>query len=80
MDTIKIDRSFVDGLDKRTKDRSIIEAVLTLGTALGMETIAEGVETAAQAEFLAERGCTFAQGYFYAPAVDAPQARMQLIG
>jgi len=80
VDTIKIDRSFVDGLDKRTKDRSIIEAVLTLGTALGMETIAEGVETAAQAEFLAERGCTFAQGYFYAPAVEAPQAQMQLIG
>lgn len=80
VDTIKIDRTFVDGLDKRAKDRSIIGAVLTLGTALGMATIAEGVETAAQAKFLAERGCTFAQGYFYSPAIDAPQAGLQLAG
>ncbi|MBU2342443.1 MAG: bifunctional diguanylate cyclase/phosphodiesterase, partial [Alphaproteobacteria bacterium] len=78
VDTIKIDQTFVHGLADRTKDRSIVEAVLMLGTALGMTTIAEGVETAGQADFLAERGCTFAQGFYYAPAIDAPHAEAYL--
>jgi diguanylate cyclase (GGDEF)-like protein len=78
VDTIKIDGSFVDGIDKSRRDRSITEAVLTLGAALGMTTIAEGVETAAQAAFLKARGCTFAQGFLIAPALDALQAEAHI--
>ncbi|WP_126174628.1 putative bifunctional diguanylate cyclase/phosphodiesterase [Altericroceibacterium xinjiangense] len=79
VDTIKIDGSFVHGLDKRSKDRSIIEAVLTLGNALGMTTIAECVETQAQADFLKARGCAFAQGFLFAPALDALRAKAHLV-
>jgi diguanylate cyclase (GGDEF)-like protein len=80
VDTIKIDRSFVDGLDKRSKDRSITEAVLMLGAALGMTTVAEGVETEAQAAYLKAHGCTFAQGFLFSPAVDASNAEAQMRG
>jgi diguanylate cyclase (GGDEF)-like protein len=74
VDTIKIDRSFVNGIDRSPRDRAITEAVLMLGEALGMTTIAEGVETATQALFLKTNGCTYAQGFLIAPALDALQA------
>jgi len=80
VDTIKIDGSFVSGIDKSGRDRAITEAVLALGTALGMTTIAEGVETAAQAAFLKARGCTFAQGFLIAPALDALHAEAHIHG
>jgi len=70
VDTIKIDRSFVAGLGDSAEDRAIIEAVLRLGEALGMTTVAEGVETEAQADYLRAHGCTLAQGFLYAPALD----------
>ncbi|MEO6634454.1 MAG: bifunctional diguanylate cyclase/phosphodiesterase, partial [Devosia sp.] len=74
VDTIKIDRSFVAGLVDCAEDRAIVEAVLRLGEALGMTTVAEGVETQAQAEYLRLHGCTIAQGFLYAPAVAATEA------
>jgi diguanylate cyclase (GGDEF)-like protein len=80
VDTIKIDRSFVSALDRSSKDRSITEAVLLLGAALGMTTIAEGVETAAQAEFLKAHGCTQAQGFWFGPAVDAAHVECHMMG
>lgn len=80
VDTIKIDRSFVSALDRSSKDRSITEAVLLLGAALGMTTIAEGVETAAQADFLKAHGCTQAQGFWFGPAVDADHVECHMMG
>jgi diguanylate cyclase (GGDEF)-like protein/PAS domain S-box-containing protein len=71
VDTIKIDRSFVAGLGESAEDRAIVEAILRLGEALGMTTVAEGVETQAQAEHLRVHGCTLAQGFLFAPALDA---------
>ena len=71
VDAIKIDRSFVAGLGDSAEDRAIIEAILRLGEALGMTTVAEGVETEAQADYLRAHGCTLAQGFLYAPALDA---------
>jgi diguanylate cyclase (GGDEF)-like protein/PAS domain S-box-containing protein len=73
VDTIKIDRSFVAGLGDSAEDRAIIEAVLRLGEALGMTTVAEGVETLAQAEYLTAHGCTLAQGFLFAPAIDTAE-------
>ena len=75
VDVIKIDRSFVDGIPEGSKNQSITEAVLMLGATLGLVTIAEGVETPEQAAFLRARGCTFAQGYLFSPAVDAFHAK-----
>lgn len=71
VDAIKIDRSFVAGVDHAVGDRAIVEAILRLGVALGMKTVAEGVETAAQADYLRAQGCMLAQGFLFAPAIEA---------
>jgi len=71
VDTIKIDSSFVAGIDTSPRDRAITEAVLALGSALGMTTVAEGVETQAQADFLVAHGCQLGQGFLFAPAIEA---------
>lgn len=71
VDTIKIDRSFVAGIGRSASDQAIVEAVLRLGDALGMTTVAEGIETRAQADFVRLHGCTHAQGYLFAPALAA---------
>jgi diguanylate cyclase (GGDEF)-like protein/PAS domain S-box-containing protein len=63
VDAVKIDKSFVDGLASGPVDREIVQAVIRLATAVGMQTIAEGVETTAQREQLRLLGCTMLQGY-----------------
>ncbi|MGE0240167.1 MAG: EAL domain-containing protein [Parvibaculaceae bacterium] len=63
-DKIKIDRSFVDKLDKQRKSASIIRAVLALGRSLEIPVLAEGIETKAHLDFLRKEGCDEAQGYF----------------
>ena len=62
-DTIKIDRSFVHGIDGDTERRAIVRAVAQLAAALGMGTTAEGVETAAELDCVRAEGCTDVQGY-----------------
>lgn len=64
IDRLKIDQSFVQHVE-RGDDASVVEAVVALATSLRMNVIAEGVETAAQAEFLLGIGCNEAQGYRY---------------
>lgn len=71
VDTLKIDKSFVAGIADRADDRAIIEVVLRLGEALSLTTVAEGVETEAQAAFLRGRGCKLAQGYLFARPLPA---------
>lgn len=65
IDYLKIDRSFVTDLPDSTNDVAIVEAMLAIAKSLGMCTIAEGIETAAQHEFLLRAGCSEGQGYFY---------------
>ena len=66
VDTLKIDQSFVAGIEKRPSDDAIVEVILRLGDALGLTIVAEGVETESQAAFLRRRGCKLAQGYLFA--------------
>jgi diguanylate cyclase (GGDEF)-like protein/PAS domain S-box-containing protein len=66
VDTVKIDKSFVDGLDTGPVDREIVQAVIRLAAAVGMQTVAEGVETPAQRDQLQLLGCTMLQGYLLA--------------
>ena len=76
IDGIKIDRGFVDGVDTDRQRAAILEAILTLTDRLDAIAIAEGVETAAQAQLLYSFGCTMAQGYYFglpAPAPDGLQ-------
>ncbi|MGK7905415.1 MAG: EAL domain-containing protein [Hormoscilla sp.] len=65
-DTIKIDKSFVWGLDDKANSRSICQAIVDLSQALGMTVVAEGVEKSSHVDALREIGCTFGQGYFFA--------------
>ncbi|MFG6485056.1 putative bifunctional diguanylate cyclase/phosphodiesterase [Roseateles sp. BYS78W] len=64
---LKIDRSFVQGLPGDPSDVGIANAIVQMGRALGLQVIAEGVETEAQRDFLAQAGCHEFQGYLFAP-------------
>lgn len=68
VDVLKIDRSFVSGIGKNPDDTAIVRALLGLGKSLGIETVAEGIETAAQAEFVASHGCDIGQGFLFGAA------------
>lgn len=69
--SMKLDRSLVRDLPRDAEDRAIISAVVSAGHALGLELIAEGVETAAQQTFLTGIGCDAAQGYFFSQPLTA---------
>jgi diguanylate cyclase (GGDEF)-like protein len=65
-DILKIDRSFVDGLGADAHDAAIVQAIVVLAHALELIVVAEGVETAPQAEYLREVGCDLCQGFYFA--------------
>jgi diguanylate cyclase (GGDEF)-like protein/PAS domain S-box-containing protein len=65
VDVIKIDRSIVEGLSQDRGDSAIVAATLTLAHALGLEVIAEGVETSEEVAELQALGCDFGQGYYW---------------
>lgn len=68
VDVIKIDRSFISGIGRNFDDTAIVRALIGLGKSLGIATVAEGIETAAQAEFVRSHGCDFGQGYLFGKA------------
>jgi diguanylate cyclase (GGDEF)-like protein/PAS domain S-box-containing protein len=73
IDDIKIDQSFVKDLENDADSAAIIFAVINLGVSLGMDVVAEGVETVGQANFLRAKGCPQVQGNLYAPPMAAAQ-------
>jgi diguanylate cyclase (GGDEF)-like protein/PAS domain S-box-containing protein len=75
VNTLKIDRTFVSGLESDAGDAAIVKAVVSLGHNLGVEVVAEGVETAFQASLLQRMSCDLVQGYHFGrpmPAGDVP--------
>ena len=74
IDLLKIDRSFVSGMLGDRDKIAIVKAVLSLAQALGMRTVAEGIETAEQAQMLAALGCDYGQGYHFARPLEAEDA------
>ena len=70
VDAIKIDRSFVGTMEEREGSRTIVESTIELGHGLGLEVVAEGVETLATFNRLTELGCDYAQGYFLSRPLD----------
>jgi len=67
IDTLKIDKSFVDDIiDKDESGRLLVNTILSMGKSLNLKTVAEGVETKEQFEFLRDNGCDTIQGYYFA--------------
>ena len=73
IDTLKMDKSFLDDVPGDVRDEALVRAIVELGSTLDLQLVAEGVETAEQAAALAALGCPFGQGYHFArpmPHVD----------
>lgn len=71
IDALKIDRSFINGLESKKKNIDITKAIITLAHSLGLDVIAEGVETEEQLEILRSLGCEGGQGYLFSQPLDA---------
>jgi EAL domain-containing protein (putative c-di-GMP-specific phosphodiesterase class I) len=78
MNEIKIDRSFVMNMDKDENDAVIVRSTIDLGRNLGLEVVAEGVETADVTAALATRGCDVIQGYWVCPPLPADEVELWL--
>ena len=71
VDTLKIDRSFVDGVEDSPEQKAIVKAIIVLASSLNMQVVAEGVENPRQQSLLKSFGCNLVQGYLVSRPVDA---------
>ena len=78
-DVLKIDRSFISEMLTNSESREIVKVVLGLGNNLAMDIVAEGVETAEQANMLKSLGCKYGQGYFFSKPLDSVAATRCLV-
>lgn len=74
LDCLKIDRSFIDGMGRERESAAIVHSIIHLGHALGLEVVAEGVETEAHLQALRVAGCSHYQGYYLARPLEAEVA------
>jgi diguanylate cyclase (GGDEF)-like protein/PAS domain S-box-containing protein len=79
IDCIKIDQSFIAGLGAKAQHTTIVNAIVDLGHNLGMEVVAEGIETEGQLDFLRSVGCNSGQGFLFSRAVPAVEVRSFLV-
>jgi EAL domain-containing protein (putative c-di-GMP-specific phosphodiesterase class I) len=80
VDTLKIDRSFVERLGQQSDDATLARTIVQLGQSLGMSTVAEGIEHSEQFLALRRMGCERAQGYYFSRPLPAIQAGAVLTG
>lgn len=73
VDILKIDKSFIDGIGRNSKDEAIIKAIIALSKNLNLRVVAEGVETKSQTEFLLSEGCRIIQGYYFCEPMPAAE-------
>ncbi len=79
-DGLKIDKSFVEGIDSRTKNREIVHSTIMLAHRLGMEVVAEGIEATGEGEVLQQLGCEYGQGTLFDHPLPAAEAARHLFG
>lgn len=70
---VKIDKSFIHGITENQEDLEIVKAIIALSRSLGLDIIAEGVETEEQRDILFEYGCEYIQGYYYSQPLAAEE-------
>jgi EAL domain-containing protein (putative c-di-GMP-specific phosphodiesterase class I) len=80
IDRVKIDQTFVREITRDANDAAIVRSVITLASDLGLEVVAEGVESEEQARVLAQLGCRYAQGYLWAKALPIDELTVRLMG
>jgi diguanylate cyclase (GGDEF)-like protein len=80
IDVLKIDQSFIRGLSDNHSDAALVSAIISLGKTLGLNVIAEGIETAGQLAFLKAHHCEEGQGYFFSKALPADAFARLLAG
>jgi EAL domain-containing protein (putative c-di-GMP-specific phosphodiesterase class I) len=68
----KIDRSFVAGIPTNVTSASLVDGLISLGVGMGLDVVAEGIETREQALWLAAHGCAHGQGFLFGRPVEAP--------
>ncbi len=74
-DTLKIDKSFVQDVNNKQEDASLVRAIINMAHSLGLKVIAEGVEEEEQITFLNDENCDYSQGYFYGRPMPEPEYR-----
>ena len=73
INTLKIDKSFVQELTVDSEDAAIVRAIISMAEDLGVDVVAEGVETKEQLDFLTRHGCQYVQGYYFSKPLDVVQ-------
>jgi len=79
-DTLKIDRSFVIGMDRNPEGMSLVRTIIGMARSLSLRVVAEGVESREQAELLRGMGCRYGQGFWFSPPVELHRLRELLAG
>jgi EAL domain-containing protein (putative c-di-GMP-specific phosphodiesterase class I) len=78
VDTLKIAKPFVDGIASSDEQERLASAILRLGTTLGLDTVAEGIEQEAQRDRLRALRCRYGQGFFFSPPLPADEVEPAL--
>jgi EAL domain-containing protein (putative c-di-GMP-specific phosphodiesterase class I) len=76
IDMIKVDRCFLDGLETDSRDAALMRAILSIGSGMDLDVVAEGVETRAQRELLRVSGCQWGQGFLFSEPLPAEQIQI----
>ncbi|WP_102336208.1 putative bifunctional diguanylate cyclase/phosphodiesterase [Salimicrobium jeotgali] len=78
LDTLKIDKSFIQTVHKSEKDQAVIDTIIKMGNRLALNVIAEGVETSGQLDYLKERQCLYYQGFLFSKPISKEEVQRLL--